>query len=242
MKKIIKVLFSELNIAYHHYLFEPTNRKQLVKFLIYCFIGSGCWLWGYKWRDTKIIIQNFQINQLSKRKAILKENITKLQNDLDDYNFMIEDGDYYRYLAFKHGEILIPKETKPEDLKLITEQSIKFEIPFKYIYRLIWQESHYKPNAQSSMGAQGYMQVMPATFTVMKKMYEDTFNITIGDMNKSHQNIIVGTYLLKYLYERYNNWPQAIAAYNAGSGNVDGIAGIPNIPETQKYVKFIINK
>lgn len=242
MKKIINVLFSELNNAYHQYLFVPSNRKKLLKLLIYSFLGFGCFMWGYKWRDTKIIVQNIQIKELSLKKDKLKKEIATLNENLDEYNFMLSDGDYYRYLAYKHGDVLVPKETNPEDLKLITEQAKKYNIPFKFIFRLIWKESRYDPNAKSSAGAQGYMQVIPSTFRSMKNIYEKNTNENIDNLNARQQNIMVGTYTLDFLYKKYNDWKLTFAAYNAGSGAVDQANGVPNFPETQAYVKFIINK
>lgn len=242
MRKLLTILFSELNHAYHEYLFVPSSRKKLLKLIISIFIGFGCWLWGYKWRDAKIILQTVQIEELSEKKAELKANISELETNLEDYNFMIEDGDYYRYLAFKHGEVMIPQETNPEDLKLITEQSKKYDIPFKYIYRLIFKESRYNPEATSGKGAKGYMQVMPATFAAMKKRYIENVDDNLNELNAHQQNIMVGTYTLNYLYKKYDNWKLAIAAYNAGSGAVDKAGGVPNFTETQNYVRYIMNK
>jgi len=241
MIKTIKVLLSELNNVYHTYLFIPSNRKKLLKVLLYFFICFGFWLTGYKWRDTRIIIQNHQIHELSLKKELLKNNIEQLQSSLEEYNFLLNDGDYYRYLAFKHSTVLIPKHVNVDDLKLITEQAKKYNIPYKYIYRLIWKESRYNPNAMSSAGAKGYMQVMPATFNSMKKIYIANNTDNISELNKNQQNIMVGTYTIYYLYNKYRNWSLAFAAYNAGTGAVDKAKGIPNIPETQQYVNYIIN-
>jgi len=242
MKKLIDILFKELNNTYHQYMFVPSNRKKLVKLSIYLFIGFGFFMWGYKWRDTKIIIQNIQIKELALKKQSLEKSIDELQSNLDEYNFMLEDGDYYRYLAYKHGDVLVPKKTNSKDLKLLTEQSIRYNIPFKYIYRLVWKESKYNPSAESHIGAHGYMQVMPATFKSMKKMYEKETDDNIDKLNSRQQNIMVGTYTLNYLYKRYKDWKLTFAAYNAGTTAVDKANGIPNYPETQAYVKFITNK
>lgn len=240
MKNLSNSIFTELNNMYHTYLFIPSNRKKLLNGLLYCFICFGFWLTGYKWRDGHIIIQNIQIEQLSIKKESLKNSVNLLENSLAEYNFMLNDGDYYRYLAFKHGKVLIPKETNANDLKLITEQSKRYSIPLKYIYRLIQKESRYNPNAISKTGAKGYMQVMPLTFNLMKKSYENDNN-EIGSLNKNQQNIMIGTYTLHYLHKKYKNWSLTFAAYNAGDGAVDKANGIPNFSETQNYVKYITN-
>lgn len=242
MKKLFNVLFTEINNTYYQYLFVPSNRRKLLKLLIYCFMGFACFTWGYKWRDARIIIQNIQIRELSVKKSALRKSIDELNDKLDEYNFMLSDGDYYRYLAFKHGGVIVPRDADADDLMLITEQAKKYKIPFKYIYRLIWKESRYDPTAKSSAGARGYMQVMPATFRSMKEMYEKDTEEDLDDLSTAQQNIMVGTYTINYLYRRYKDWKLAFAAYNSGTGTVDNAGGIPNIPETQAYVKFITSK
>ena len=241
MKKITNLLFSELNNSYHQYFFESTNRKKLLKLVLYCVFGFGIWLAGYKWRDAKIIIQTIQIQELSDKKDELNNNISTLESQLEEYNFMISDGDYFRYLAYKHGDILVPKDVDPADLKLMTEMSKEYNIPFKYFYRLVWKESGYNPTLSSTAGAGGYMQVMPGPFVTFSKMYRDDSTATrnLDELTPNQQNIVIGAYILDYHYKHYKNWKLALAAYNAGPGNVTD--HVPNIPETQYYVKFILD-
>ena len=61
------------------------------------------------------------------------------------------------------------------------------------------------------------------------------------------ENIIIGTRILRDLYDGYSKnykekeaWKLALAAYNAGQGNVEKYNGIPPFVETQDYVKYII--
>jgi len=98
---------------------------------------------------------------------------------------------------------------------------------------VIDQESSGRPCALSAKGAQGLMQLMPATADQLD--VEDPFD--------PQQNVQAGAKLLKSLLERYQNDPSlALGAYNAGSGRVDQAGGVPPIPETMDYVTAILGR
>lgn len=100
----------------------------------------------------------------------------------------------------------------------------------KIVAAIIHCESSGNANAQSSKGAQGLMQLMPAT--AERFGAENAFD--------PEENIEAGTRYLKFLLDRYNNNIRlAVAAYNAGEGAVDKYGGIPPYPETILYVKKI---
>ena len=88
-------------------------------------------------------------------------------------------------------------------------------------------ESNYNPNAISSAGAMGLMQLIPST--AQRFGVSNTFH--------PEQNIEGGVRYLKYLMELYRGDERlALAAYNAGEGAVAKYKGIPPYPETQNYV------
>jgi soluble lytic murein transglycosylase-like protein len=95
---------------------------------------------------------------------------------------------------------------------------------------VIKQESRYNPKAVSGVGAQGLMQMMPAT--AKRFGLKDPFDPAA--------NVEAGTKYLKFLLKRFNgDVSLALAGYNAGEGSVDKYKGVPPYSETQNYVKKI---
>ncbi|MEP6569497.1 MAG: lytic transglycosylase domain-containing protein [Acidobacteriota bacterium] len=101
----------------------------------------------------------------------------------------------------------------------------------RFIHAVIKQESKYDPKAISYVGAQGLMQMMPAT--AKRFGLKDPFDAAA--------NVEAGTKYLKWLLKRFNgDVSLALAGYNAGEGAVDKYKGVPPYSETQTYVKKIV--
>jgi soluble lytic murein transglycosylase-like protein len=112
-------------------------------------------------------------------------------------------------------------------LKISTQESVKPEI----LREVMNRESAFKPCAVSVKGAQGLMQLMPAT----------AVELGVKDPFDPEQNISGGAKLLKQLLERYKgDMGLALAAYNAGPGAVDKTGAVPNYAETKAYVGEIL--
>lgn len=100
----------------------------------------------------------------------------------------------------------------------------------RFVHAVIWQESKYIVDARSHAGAQGLMQLMPATAQ----------RFGCDDPNDPKANIAAGTKYLHWLLKRFDgNVELALAGYNAGEGSVDKYNGIPPYNETRNYVKII---
>ncbi len=103
----------------------------------------------------------------------------------------------------------------------------------RFIHAVIWQESKYEQRARSHVGAQGLMQLMPATAR----------RFGCNDPHDPAENIAAGTKYLSWLLKRFDgNVELALAGYNAGEGSVDKYNGIPPYRETQNYVRIITSR
>ncbi|HKG80739.1 MAG TPA: lytic transglycosylase domain-containing protein [Pyrinomonadaceae bacterium] len=124
----------------------------------------------------------------------------------------------------------IPTSGNEELDRIIFEAGENQGVDPRFIHAVIWQESKYVTQARSHAGAQGLMQLMPAT---AKRFGCD-------DPNDPVSNIQAGTKYLSWLLKRFSgNVELALAGYNAGEGAVDKYDGIPPYNETQNYVKII---
>lgn len=115
---------------------------------------------------------------------------------------------------------------------IVQAKAQKYGIPSDIADRWAQQESSYNPKATSKKGARGLTQLMPANIA----------KYGVKDPDDPDQNADAGAQMLSELHAKYGEWPKALAAYNAGEGAVDKAGGVPDIPETQNYVKTIMGQ
>lgn len=117
-------------------------------------------------------------------------------------------------------------------LETIFEKAAEtYSVDVELLKAMAKAESGFDANATSKSGAMGIMQLMPETAK----------GLGVKDAYDPEQNIMGGAKYIASLLEKYDgNVSYALAAYNAGSGNVEKYGGIPPFEETQNYVTKIL--
>jgi hypothetical protein len=131
--------------------------------------------------------------------------------------------------------LVAPKPVAGADAEvrgLVTEAAKSFDVNPLLVESVIQVESNYNPFAISPKGAQGLMQLMPAT--------AQRFGVT--DSFDPKQNIEAGVRYLKFLQDTFQDDRLAIAAYNAGEKAVARYRDVPPYPETVSYVAKVGKK
>jgi soluble lytic murein transglycosylase-like protein len=114
--------------------------------------------------------------------------------------------------------------------QIIYHEAKKNDLPPELVAAVAHTESKFVPTARSQRGAVGVMQLVPRTGRWLGA----------GNLADPAQNIQAGAKYLKYLSDRFDGDNQkAIAAYNAGEGNVRRFGGVPPFKETRNYVQRV---
>ncbi len=136
-------------------------------------------------------------------------------------------GTTYRVFAvFKN----FPGAGKDEILRVVRDKSRAYGLDHRLVQAVIQVESNFKPGAVSDKGAQGLMQIMPATGA----------DLGLTDPHDVEGNIEAGVRYLRMQLDRFGSAGLALAAYNAGPAQVERYGGIPPFRETQDYVRKVL--
>ena len=136
-----------------------------------------------------------------------------------------------KYFTFTNMQV--PKSTALQKKyhPIVVQAANKYQLEPSFIHAVISAESSYQLNAVSSAGAQGLMQLMPAT--------AERFGV--NDPFDPKQSINAGTEYLYQLLQEFKTKELALAAYNAGEGTVRRYnQQIPPYPETEQYVDKVM--
>jgi peptidoglycan lytic transglycosylase len=130
---------------------------------------------------------------------------------------------------------------------IIRQQATEKSLDPAMIAAVIYAESRFH-DQESHAGALGLMQITPQTAHVIERLSGGT-TFVIADLSDPEINIRYGSFYLRYLLDHYDgNEVAALAAYNAGTGNVDRWGGSDlelsdiGFPETRAYVEEVLDK
>ena|SRR5690349_817481 len=112
---------------------------------------------------------------------------------------------------------------------IIFREARKNDLPPELVAAMVHTESDFRTTLVSEKSAQGLMQIVPSTAR----------ELGIRNPFDPEQNIAAGTKYFRYLLNRFEDEATALAAYNAGEGNVERFGGIPPFRETQNYISRV---
>ena len=112
---------------------------------------------------------------------------------------------------------------------IIYREARRRGLPPELVAAVVRSESDFRPRLVSNKSAKGLMQIIPETGRILG--CDNPFD--------PGANIAAGTKYLRYLLDRFGDQRLALAAYNAGEGNIERFGGIPPFDETRGYVQRV---
>lgn len=112
---------------------------------------------------------------------------------------------------------------------IIYREARKNDLPPELVAAMVHTESDFRPGLVSNKSAQGLMQIVPSTAALLG----------VDDPFDPEKNIAAGTKYFRYLLDRFDDETMALAAYNAGEGNVARFGGVPPFAETRNYISKV---
>lgn len=134
--------------------------------------------------------------------------------------------------ASEHSVSAVPTFVPDRYAPLLARAAQRWSVGAALLGAQLWQESRFNPRAVSPVGAAGIAQFMPATAA--------HYGLTPDERFDPAKAINAQAHLMHDLLRQFGSVPLALAAYNAGPGNVLRYGGIPPFAETQAYVQSIL--
>ena len=193
-------------------MYDTTDKQNVIRKNMYKYHDGKEWVMGLL---SNVVAMTGATRELGPNKSkVFFDNQQELRDLLTGPKVSPYTGEGHKY---------------EKELQLASQET---GIPIDALASIMAQESNGNHTATSHKGAQGLMQLMPATAK----------ELGVTDPFDPQQNILAGAKYLKQNLDRYNgDLSLALAAYNAGPGNVDKYNGIPPFGETQDYVAKIMS-
>jgi hypothetical protein len=166
---------------------------------------------------------------LTRIERIVDDEIVPVEVVEEVKKIVEEQGGVFPKRSWRYSERSHPLwQSKYNDIIIAAAQ--KFDVDAALVSAVIKAESDYNPRTVSNKGARGLMQLMPAT--------AKRFGVT--NSFDPEENIHAGTRYLRWLLKTFDgNADLAVAAYNAGEGNIWKYDGVPPFRETVNYINRI---
>ena len=143
----------------------------------------------------------------------------------------------YIYYCAGHG--IDVKKHPREYEEFVEKYAAEYGVPEYIVYAVMLNESGFRSNMLSDDGRVGLMQISPETFRWLTSMTKET--LETGILYDPETNIKYGTYMMSYLYTKYNRWKTVVAAmitdedtvaeWMKDADNVDEHGNLTNIPD-----------
>ncbi len=202
---------------------------------------AGCFLpvFSASAQQGKVLSYEITVEERQIVKQVLPAG-SAVSSSVREQEFLIDEIDVYalspaaKFLALPHMVSLRHHYENSHDInweRIIARAAARYGVAENLIRAVIKTESNFLAHAVSVKGAQGAMQIMPET---QKELgLENPLN--------AEDNVLAGTKYLKQQLDYFNgDVSLALAAYNAGAGNVLKYEGIPPFKETQNFVRNVL--